>query len=80
MRARTFDDVVQNGKPDRDSQYRRTPCSSGSQEVIYAQYIDPAGALMWRVVCTDCGGTADIHTSIKHNVQQAWNNRRENHG
>lgn len=80
MRARTFDDVVEITKPAPDSQYRLCPCECGSQEVIYAQYIDAAGAPMWRVVCTDCGATVDIHTDVKHQVQLAWNDRRKNHG
>ena len=80
MAVRTFDDVVQITKPDPDSQYRLIPCDCGSQEVVYAQYIDAAGAPMWRVVCTDCGATVDIHTNVKHQAQLAWNDRRKNHG
>ena len=80
MMARTFDDVTQIIKPDRDSQYTLVTCECGSQEVVYAQYIDAAGAPMWRVVCTDCGATVDIHTDVRHQVQVAWNDRRKNHG
>jgi len=80
MAARTFDDVTEIIKPDPDSHYRLIPCDCGSQEVVYAQYIDAAGAPMWRVVCTDCGATVDIHTNIRHRVQVAWNTRRETHG
>lgn len=80
MSARTFDDVVEIEKPEPDSQYRLCPCSCGSQEVAYAQYIGDGLAPMWRVVCTDCGATVDIHTNVKHQAQVAWNNRRKNHG
>lgn len=80
MRHRTFDDVVQIEKPEPDHHYRLIPCDCESQEVVYAQYIDTAGALMWRVVCIDCGATVDIHTNVKHQAQLAWNTRRENHG
>lgn len=78
MTGRTFDDVLQIVKPDQDSQYRLIPCSCGSHEVVYAQYINTAGAPMWRVVCTDCGKTADPGTDIRHSVQLEWNGG--NHG
>lgn len=79
MAARTYDDVVQIIKPDPDSQYRLVPCDCRSVEVIYAQYITPAGALLWRVVCTDCGATVDPQTDVRHDAQLAWN-RRNNRG
>lgn len=79
MKARTFDDVVQIVKPDADSQYRLRHCACGSAEVVYAQYLTPAGALLWRVVCTDCGATVDLQTAVRHDVQLAWN-RRNNRG
>ena len=79
MRARTFDDVVEIIKPDPDSQYRLTPCDCGSGEVVYARYITPAGALLWRVVCTDCGAVADLRGDVRHDVQCEWN-RRNKHG
>jgi len=75
MNVRTFDDVVEITKPAPDSQYRLRPCNCGSQEVVYAQYIDAAGATRWRVVCMDCGATADTGTSVRHEVQLAWNRR-----
>lgn len=72
-------DVVQIIKPDPDSQYRLTPCDCGSSEVVYAKYIDRARAEVWRVVCTVCGKTVDVCTTIRHQAQLAWN-RRKNHG
>ena len=79
MKNRTFDDVVQIIKPDTDSQYRLRPCSCGSSEVVYAQYAGPGGGLLWRVVCTDCGATADLQTDVRHDVQLEWNGRNK-HG
>lgn len=76
MRARTFDDVVKTVKPDVDSQYRLRSCDCGSNEVIYAQYITPTDALLWRVVCTDCGAQVDAQTSVQHDAQMAWNRRK----
>jgi hypothetical protein len=75
MSDRTYDDVVQIVKPDPDSQYRLRPCSCGSNEVVYAQYAGQAGALLWRVVCTDCGATVDLQTDVQHDAQLAWNGR-----
>lgn len=80
MSARTFDDVVEIIKPDPDSQYRLIPCACGSNEVVYAQYTDAAGAPMWRVVCTDCGATVDLQGNVRHDVQVEWNIRRKMHG
>ena len=76
MSVRTFDDVVKIIKPDPDSQYRLIPCDCGSSEVVYAQYIDPTGAYLWRTVCTDCGATVDPGTSIRHDAQLEWNRRK----
>lgn len=80
MSVRTFEDVAQIIHPAPDSQYRLTPCDCGSTQVVYAQYIDQDGGLLWRVVCTDCGATVDERTPIRHQAQMAWNSRRKNHG
>lgn len=77
--TRTYDNVVQIIKPDADSQYRLIPCDCKSQEVVYIQYITPAGALLWRVVCMDCGTIVDPQTDVRHDAQMAWN-RRKCHG
>lgn len=76
MWNRTFDDVAEIIKPDPDSQYRLKPCDCGSHEVVYAQYETPTGALLWRVVCTDCGAVVDLQTAVRHDVQIAWNGRK----
>lgn len=67
--------AVQIIKPDPDSQYRLCPCKCGSSAVVYAKYETPAGALMWRVVCTNCGAVVDIQTGVRHDAQIAWNGR-----
>ena len=74
--ARTFDDVVEIIKPTPDSQYRLIPCACGSSEVIYAQYIDPAGAPRWRVVCMTCSATTDTGSITRHDAQLEWNRRK----
>lgn len=79
MAAGMYDDVVEIIKPDPDSQYRLRDCTCGSDQVIYAKYIGAQGEMLWRVVCTDCGATADLQGDIRHQVQMAWN-RRKNHG
>lgn len=79
MSVRTFEDVVQIIHPPPDCQYRLVPCDCGSTQVVYAQYITQDDALLWRVVCTDCGATVDEHTPIRHQAQLAWNYRRKNH-
>ena len=79
MAGRTFDDVVEIVKPEPDSQYRLRACNCGSEEVIYAKYTGGDGVPRWRVVCTDCGATVDLQGNVRHEVQKAWN-RRKNHG
>lgn len=73
---RTFDDVVEIIKPAPDSQYRLIPCDCGSSEVVYAQYIDPAGAPLWRTVCMDCGAKVDTGSITRHDAQMEWNRRK----
>ena len=74
-----FEDVLQIVKPAPDSHYRLRDCLCGSSQVVYAEYIHPSGAQLWRVVCTDCGAAVDLQTRVKHTLQVEWN-RRNNHG
>ena len=76
MSVRPTDDVVEIIKPAPDSLYRLIPCDCGSTEVVYTQYIDPAGAPLWRVACMDGGAKVDAGASTRHDAQLEWNRRK----
>lgn len=71
-------DVVEIITPAPDSQYRLIPCDCGNPAPVYAKYITQDNAEAWRVVCTYCGKTVDINTTVRHQAQLAWNRRERN--
>ena len=75
-----MDDVLQIIKPDPDSQYRLKPCRKcKGDNVAYMKYQHPEGE-SWRVVCFDCGETADPgRPAPRHDAQILWN-KGETHG
>ena len=76
-----MEDVVQIIHPDKDSHFRLRACEADGcgGEAVYIQYRHPGGGECWRVVCTACGSTVDLHGTVRHDVQVEWN-RRNNHG